>query len=79
MKWTDHKRSLVVSIVALKDIVKDGEICVHYGAHHDLPTGRQPCHCNAPGCVARNKKRTQNLRPKHGKQKRRYAPSYTAS
>lgn len=57
MKWTDHKRSLVVSIVALKDIVKDGEICVHYGAHHDLPTGRQPCHCNAPGCVARNKKR----------------------
>jgi len=55
-KWMDHKKLLIVSIVALKDIVAGGEVCVNYGVQHDLSTGRQTCHCNALGCVIRKKK-----------------------
>ncbi len=51
MKWKSRTKSLMVSIVALKDIAKGAEVCVSYGAHHDLSTGRQACHCKAPSCV----------------------------
>lgn len=57
MKWTDFKKSLVVSIVALEDIVSGGEISVNYGAHHNLSTGLETCHCNATSCVTRKNKR----------------------
>jgi SET domain-containing protein len=57
MKWTSRTQSPMVSIVALKEIAEGVEICVNYGAHHDLSTGRQACHCNAPSCVTHKGKR----------------------
>ena len=57
MKWTSRTHSSMVSIVALKEIAKGAEVCVNYGAHHDLSTGRQVCHCNAPSCVTHKGKR----------------------
>lgn len=51
MKWTSRTKSRMVSIVALKEIAKGAEVCVNYGAHHDLSTGRQACRCNTPSCV----------------------------
>jgi SET domain-containing protein len=44
VKWTNHRGFLMVSIVALKEIPKGAEICVNYGTHHDLSTGRLACH-----------------------------------
>ena len=57
IKWTNHKKSPMVSIVALKNIARGAEICANYGEHHDLSTGCKTCRCNAPSCVTKNKKR----------------------
>jgi uncharacterized protein len=67
VKWTDRKQACMVSIVALKEIPKGAEILVHYGAHHDLAKGRQPCYCNAPHCVGRKEKQKPALKKKKRK------------
>ena len=53
MKWTNHRKQLMISIVALKEIPKGVEISVSYGEHHDPSTGRQKCNCRATSCVTK--------------------------